>query len=245
MGLRCVQCHASLLGSEALCPACGRPVDADGNGLPDDLDARVQSAARAAVAEAKRDELAQASNAARQKELNVAELALRTNVETPRSWWGLAAQRGRNGFLATTMILLAGFVMPVRMALDVFGISVAGAIVCPLQCADCAGPGRNFMWNYRGSCQANKGRMGSALVCHNPVLDVDSARWSDITRNNDALQPYIVHGFVAYFVECIGLGALVGLLRFLFGTRRALRRLDDERATLEAAVQRLRARPPR
>jgi len=84
MNLRCVQCQGSLLGSEILCPQCGRRVDADGNGLPDDLDARVQAAARAAVAEARIEDATQASDGTRQKALELAERRLRANRETPR-----------------------------------------------------------------------------------------------------------------------------------------------------------------
>jgi hypothetical protein len=53
MNLRCLQCQGSLLGFKVHGPQCGRLVDADGNGLPDDLDARMQAAARAASAEAR------------------------------------------------------------------------------------------------------------------------------------------------------------------------------------------------
>jgi hypothetical protein len=96
------------------------------------------------------------------------------------------------------------------------------------------------MWRYRGSWRPNKGSMGSALVCNNPVLDVDRATWFDVSRRNDELQPYIVHGVIWYLADAVLLGAAVAALRMLFGVGRARRRLDEEHAALEAEVTRLR-----
>lgn len=244
MNLRCVQCQGPLLGSETHCPQCGRKVDADGNGLPDDLDARVQAAARVAVAEARREELDRAADGTRKKSLAIAEHRLRANRETPRGWVALALLRGRNTFLAVTGLLLCGFVFPLRVGLDAVGISPTGRVVCPVYCEGCAGPGRSFMWRYRGSWRANKGSMGSALVCHNPALDLDRASWSDVTRRNDELQPYIVHGVIWYLADAVLLGAAVAALRMVLGVGRARRRLDEEHAALEAEVTRLRAAGP-
>lgn len=244
MNLRCVQCQGPLLGSEVHCPQCGRRVDADGNGLPDDLDARVQAAARVAVAEARREELDRVADGARKKELAAAELRLRQNRETPRGWVALALRRGLYTFLGVTALLLCGFVFPVQMGLAALGVSPTGSVVCPVYCDGCAGPGRSFHWRYRGSWRANKGTMGSALVCHNPVLDLDRARWFDVHQRNDALQPYIVHGVIWYLTDCALLGAAVAALRMFLGTGRARRRLDEEHAELEAEVTRLRRAGP-
>lgn len=239
MNLRCVQCQGPLLGSEVHCPQCGRRVDADGNGLPDDLDARVQAAARVAVAEARREELDRVADGARKKHLAAAELRLRQNRETPRGWVALALHRGLYTFLGVTALLLCGFVFPVQMGLEALGFSPTGSVVCPVYCDGCAGPGRSFHWRYRGSWRANKGSMGSALVCHNPTLDLDRATWSDVS-NKDSLQPYVVHGVIWYLADCVLLGAAVAALRMVLGVGRARRRLDEEHAALEAEVTRLR-----
>lgn len=244
MNLRCVQCQGPLLGSEAHCGQCGRRVDADGNGLPDDLDARVQAAARVAVAEARREELTQLADGARKKALATAELRLRANRETPRGWVALALHRGLYTFLGVTALLLCGFVFPLRVGLEALGFSPTGRVVCPVYCDGCAGPGRSFMWRYRGSWRSNKGSMGSAMVCHNPALDLDRATWFDVTRRNAELQPYIVHGVVWYLADSVLLGATVAALRMFLGTGRARRRLDEEHAELEAEVTRLRLAGP-
>ena len=239
MNLRCVQCQGPLLGSEVHCPQCGRRVDADGNGLPDDLDARVKAAARAAVAEARAEEIVQLADGARKKALAAAEQSLRENRETPRGWIALALRRGRNTFLAVTGLLLCGFVFLAQMVMEAAGFSPTGSVVCPVYCDGCAGPGRSFHWRYRGSWKANKGSMGSALVCHNPLLDVDRARWSDVS-NNDSLQPYVVHGAIWYIADCVLIGAAAAALRMFLGVGRARRRLDEEHAALEAEINRLR-----
>lgn len=243
MNLRCVQCQGPLLGSEVHCPQCGRRVDADGNGLPDDLDARVQAAARAAVAEARSEEIFQLADGARKKALAAAELRLRRNRETPRGWVALSLHRGLYTFLGVTALLLCGLVFPAQIGLEALGLSPAGSVVCPVYCDGCAGPGRSFHWRYRGSWKANKGSMGSALVCHNPVLDVDRARWSDVS-NNDSLQPYVVHGVSWYVADSVLLGAAAAALRMVLGVGRARRRLDEEHAALEAEVTRLRRAGP-
>lgn len=244
MNLRCVQCQGSLLGSEIHCPKCGRRVDADGNGLPDDLDARVQAAARAAVAEARLEDATRASDSTRQKALALAEQRLRANRETPRGWVALALRRGRGAFLAVTGLLLCGLVFPVRMALGALGVSPTGSVVCPVYCDGCAAPGRGFYWRYRGSWRANKGSMGSAMVCHNPVLDLDRAQWFDVSQRNHALQPYIVHAAVWHIADSVLLGASAAALWMFLGTGRARRRLDEEHAALEAEVTRLRLDGP-
>lgn len=243
MNLRCVQCQGPLLGSEVHCPQCGRRVDADGNGLPDDLDARVKAAARAAVAEARAEEIVQLADGARKKALAAAERSLRENRETPRGWIALALHRGRHTFLGVTALLLCGFVFLAQIGLDAVGVSPTGLVVCPVYCDGCAGPGRSFHWRYRGSWKANKGSMGRALVCHNPMLDVDRARWTDVS-NNDALQPYVVHGAIWYIADCVLLGAAAAALRMFLGVGRARRRLDEEHAALEAEVTRLRRAGP-
>ena len=129
--------------------------------------------------------------------------------------------------------------IPARVGLEALGLSPTGSVVCPVYCDGCAGPGRSFHWRYRGSWRANKGSMGSALVCHNPVLDLDQARWSDVS-NKDSLQPYVVHGVIWYLADCVLMGAAAAALRMVLGVGRARRRLDEEHAALEAEVTRLR-----
>lgn len=242
MQLQCVGCSGPVSASEAQCPRCGRAVDADGNGLPDDLDRKVQQSVKKALHEAKAEEAEAKARQDRKRQADTVRLRLQLNQESPRSFFGLAWRRGRNTFLAMFFLFAVGVVIPARLLLSATaGSTPAGLVWCPLQCPECHGPGHIFMWRYRGPWHSNKGRMGTALVCHNPNFDVDRATWLDVSRQNDSLQPYIVHGFVAYLVDSVGLALVFAILRSFIGTSRALKELDIQRRELEAEAARLRA----
>lgn len=137
--------------------------------------------------------------------------------------------------------MLVGLVFPVQLLLGAFDVSLSGPLVCSFQCDGCRGPGRQFNWRYRGPWQRNKGSMGSALVCHNREIDVDAMQWLDVVRRNDELQPYIVHGVVVHVLDSALIGLLSGVLFALGMMRHTPRKLDEERARLEAELQALRA----
>ena len=240
MKIRCVQCQAELALGMTACPSCGRPVDADGNGLPDSLDQMVQSAAKKAVAEERAQERAREEQGARAKERRMLELQLQENALTPRTWVGLALYRARNTFLVM-LFVMATMGIPIRMVLASGGIGLSGPLLCVVQCPECGPPGRAFAWNYRGSCQENQGRMGYAYVCSNPRVDVSTLQWIDVRTQplNDVLQPYMVHGALTFVGDVLVGAALVSLLRALVGTGARLRKLDAERAELERKLANL------
>lgn len=234
MKIRCVGCQAELTLGATHCALCGRPVDADGNGLPDALDQMVQAAAKQAVAQERAQEQARAAQGLVVKQRRLLELQLQENARTPRTWLGLALDRARSTFLVMLFVMATvGF--PIRMVLAAAGVGLSGPLWCMVQCPDCRAPGRAFAWNYRGSCQENKGRMGYAYVCGNPRADVSTLTWIDVRTEplNSVLQPYMVHGGLTFAGDALVGAALVAALRALFGTGARLRRLDAERAELE------------
>lgn len=238
MSIRCVQCQGEVVPGATFCPACGRPVDADGNGLPDALDAMVQAAAKKAVAEERAKESARVERSKGKKRRQLDEFALAENLATPRTWGALALRRARDGFVVAALVLMSvGF--PIKMILASFGAGLSGPLLCAVQCPDCRPPGRAFSWNYKGSCQDNKGRMGYAYVCGNPVADVSTLRWTDVRSDplNSALQPYMVHGGLTYLGDALVAGVIVAALRALFGTGAKLARLDAERAEIERRLR--------
>lgn len=234
MQLQCVGCGATVVLGVTHCPSCGRPVDADGNGLPDALDQRVQAAAQKAVADERAKEHARKEADERDKRRRIDEALLKANVAVPRTWGGLAAHRFMTTFVVMLFVMSTVGFLP-RMLLAAGGISLSGPLLCTVQCPDCRAPGRAFSWNYRGSCQENKGRMGTAYVCHNPVADVDRLQWTDVRSDplNTALQPYIVHAFWIFVGDVVGWSLIVATLRALIGTGKARVALDRERADLE------------
>ncbi|MFO0628215.1 MAG: hypothetical protein U0325_21760 [Polyangiales bacterium] len=221
------------------CPQCGRAADADGNGLPDALDKVVQTAAQNAVAaeRARTSTRRQQNDAANQRRLDVR--ALEVNLATPRTWWGVARGRFRDTFLLMIFVMCTVGMLPRMILASTLGFSLAGPALCLVQCPACGAPGRAFSWNYRGSWQENKGRMGSAYVCENPVADPRGLSYPDVRSEplNSALQPYIVHNFWIFVGDVVGWSLVVAALRALFGTRAALAALDTERADLERRLR--------
>jgi len=148
----------------------------------------------------------------------------------PRTWGALARRRASVAFATALVVLLIGGEIPAELGLDALGATPAGLALCPVQCEGCSGPGRLFMWRYRGPWRSNKGTMGSALVCEHPSLTLESMTWVDVSRG-DALQPYILSGFVRYLFNALSVAAVVGLFG-LFGTSASLRRKAARRAEL-------------
>lgn len=150
-------------------------------------------------------------------------------------------------FIGLVGWLIAG--APISMiAFHALGFSPAGAVLCPLQCENCSGPGRAFAWNFEGSWEEKKGRMGFALVCNNPEIDPAQLTVSRIWEpsTNERLQPYMVDGILTFFVEGLMVAAALGLVvgaRKAAGTRRPLEtehaRLLGELESLEAKRKRL------
>ena len=247
MQLQCVQCKAPITLDMTFCAACGRPVDADRNGLPDALDRKVQEAAKKAVVDerAAQDERDREGKERAQihKKLELLASNLKSNRECPRSFVGFAIERMKTTFLAmcAAWVILG---VPVHFISGALGFAISGPLVCAVQCAECHGTGRVFVWNYRGSWHSEKGRMGYALVCDNPRYDVSRLTWSDVRseENNAALQPYMVHGFIAYLADGIVVAVLMALYVGLFRTHKALARLDPELKQMEREESELRAR---
>ncbi len=247
MQLQCVQCKSPITLEMTFCAACGRPVDADRNGLPDALDLKVQEAAKKAVvderaAQDERDRVGK-ERAQIRKKLELLTSNLKSNRESPRSFLALAFSRMKVTFVA----MCAAWVIigvPVHFISGALGFAISGPLVCAVQCSECHGTGRAFMWNYRGSWHSEKGRMGYALVCDNPRYDVSRLTWQDIRNDeiNTALQPYMVHGFIAYLADGIVVAVLMALYVGLFRTHKALARLDPELKQMEREESELRAR---
>jgi hypothetical protein len=234
MQLQCVACGAAVTLGVAHCAVCGRPVDADGNGLPDLLDQRVQAAAQKAVADERAKDAARVAAAEEEKRRRTDEQLLKQNVATPRTWGGLALARFRETFMLMLFMVATFGILP-RMILASAGFSLAGPALCLVQCPDCGAPGRAFAWNYRGSCQSNKGRMGIAYVCENPVADPSQLTHTAVRSDplNTELQPYMVHNFWIFVGDVVGWSLLIAALRALLGTGKALGELDRARADLE------------
>lgn len=252
MKLACVGCGADLAANATFCNQCGRPVDADHDGVPDGLGRLIEAKAREIVADERRKEQAEKDRQLELAELQAMtvreaaiEVNLRDNVATPRAaiplflhilrWWAVAI-----------FALWIPFGFAPHAILSLVGYSPAGVVLCPLQCPECSGPGRSFMSNYKGSWHSEKGRMGQALLCHNPKYDADKLDYPKIRGElNDELQPYLVHGFLVYFVEGAMFAGGIGLLGALLRTSKKRRSLDEERTTLEAELRLLREKRAR
>jgi hypothetical protein len=199
----------------------------------DEIDRRVKKAVQEALAAERRSAAERQANDAQ----NLARLKRETELlaleKLPRTWGALAVRRTRNVFLGALAVLLVGFVFPLQMGLAALGASPSGYVLCPLQCDDCSGPGRMFNWRYRGGWKSNKGSMGTAFICEHPSLDVENMTWADVaSRRNDALQPYLLSGFVTYPVDAICLALLAAALFGVRGTTKALRHQEARRAEL-------------
>jgi hypothetical protein len=239
MQIQCVGCRTVVPTGATHCPVCGRPVDADGNGLPDAIDQLVQNAAKQAVAAERAQYHAAEVSQQDAKKRRMTEALLRRNLEAPRTWSGLALHRLRVSFVV--LFFFAGTVGTLPLALlSSAGLSLAGPALCAVQCPDCHPPGRGFSWNYRGNCQSLKGRMGSAYVCHNPHVDVDRLRRTEVSSDplNTALQPYILSAVLLHFADAFAWSLLLASLRAIFGTSRALRDLETQRIALERTLGR-------
>lgn len=250
MQLSCVQCHQALPAGATFCSACGRPVDADRDGVPDALGAMIEAKARAIVAEdRKRQEDEEAAKKRTERltrvtaDVSAAELALAQNAKLPRSWFGafrhITALATITSFIVWLLLgaLLHLFVM------GAIGYSPAGVVLCPSHCDGCEGPGRVFSWNYKGRWHSEHGRMGYALVCHNKAHDVDKLEWSDVRSDplNTDLQPYMIGGFTSFFVEGFLLSPSIGLAFGLLYANKRRRAYDVEKLELEQKLRRLAA----
>ncbi len=240
MEIPCVSCRQSLPLGATFCNACGRPVDADRDGIPDALGNMIAAKARAIVAEERRAEEEREADAQRQGELtnlvaeaSKVELELAANARLPRTWLGSVA----HGIRVITFSVLAGWlIFGVPLHLFVFGLigrSPAG-LLCPLQCDGCEAPGRVFASNYKGSWQSNKGRMGYALVCHHEAHDIETLTYFDVRSDplNTELQPYIIHGITTFFAEGLILAVTLGVGFGVGNAGKRLRKWELQRKLL-------------
>lgn len=240
MKLACVHCQKPLSDNATFCAACGRPTDADGNGVPDALDQLIETKAKGILAAERKAEADVVEQKARVEEIAMLE----------RSTASLAKQIEHNGrvsrsapavFLsilksALVVFTLGWVIFGFPIHLIVFGLatySPAGPVLCPLQCPTCEGPGRTFFWNSKG-WDDNKGKSGWALLCHNPTYDADKVRWTEIRGDlNKPIQPYLVHGVLAFIVEGVLVTAIGSAVYALRRTGKQRRRLDEDYADFE------------
>jgi hypothetical protein len=242
VNLACVQCAKPLVGDAKFCASCGRPTDADGDGIPDALDKLIENKAKSILAAERQGEADQRAKEALAEEITKLERAdvtigeqIQQNQRIPRSWWALL-QRQVIGITSVCAVVWAivGW-LPHLAILPLISYTPAGFVACPLQCETCSGPGRAFSWNFKGSWRSEKGQMGYALVCHNPKYDVDKLDERRDVRGalNAELQPYMVSSFFSFFVEgamfCAAMSLYFGVFRL--GKRR--RKLDAMLAALE------------
>lgn len=244
MRIQCVRCKADIALDMTACPSCGRPVDADGNGLPDALDAKMQEVARATVADERAKDARKKEHSKLQGELKFTEMRIKSNRETSRGFVPLFFSRLWFTFVVMFIVWMVIGFAPRAIVAGITDRAISGWLVCELQCPECHGPGKMFQWNYRGSWQSNKGRMGTALVCHNPRYNVDALSWSDVrnTETNEALQPYIVHAFFVHLGDAVVAAAAVALFRAVFRTRKRQLALDPELRELEQKHRELKAK---
>jgi len=242
MNLACVQCGASIALTATFCSACGRAVDADKDGVPDALGKMIEDKARGILASEREAEAAEKRRNAEEQELKrvieregTVEQSLRENLTVPRSWPALFLHMLKWTTMAVAIIWLPLGFIP-HFIFGAIGYSPAG-LVCPLQCADCSAPGRAFSWGYKGPWHSEKGRMGYALVCTNPSIDVATIKDSDVRGTlNVPLQPYMMHGFIVYFAEGVIVAATFGLLFALGRTSKKQVSIERERQALEAEL---------
>ena len=240
MNLACVQCRQPLPITATFCNSCGRPVDADKDGVPDALGNMIEAKARAIVAEEKRDREASLARDVAHRELeeltredSALQVQLAENARLPRSWFGALFHTAIMTLVIGTMFWLV-LGLPLHMWLfSILDVSPAGLVLCGSHCDTCSGPGRVYSWNFKGSWHEKNGQMGYALVCHNREIDVDKLTASDIRGSalNDRLQPYMISGVTAYAVEGL---VLIPSTALVLGVVLAARRraFDVERTTL-------------
>ena len=244
MNLSCVQCQQQLPITATFCNQCGRPVDADRDGVPDALGNMIEAKARAIIAEEQRlrDAVVERDRAAiALKKLDEESTLLHTQIEgnarLPRSVGGaLFHVAFVNTIMAAIVWLLIG--VPVHLFLfALIDFSPAGVALCSSACDGCSGPGRVYAWNYKGSWHTENGRMGYALVCHNREVDIDKLTTTQIRQQNEKLQPYMVSGVKAFFVEGLLLAVGIGLISGLFRARSRPSAYDAERAALQEKLR--------
>jgi hypothetical protein len=223
------------------CNNCGRPVDADKDGVPDALGNMIEQKARAIVdeKERQREEAAARDKAAvalkkLEEERAKLEEQLKGNERLPRSWFG--------AFFHISMVTAIIFVffwltLGALVHLFLFGaleVSPAGPLLCPGHCDTCDGPGRVISYNYKGPWHSNNGKMGYAFICHNKEYNVEGLSPSDVRSEplNTKLQPYIISGFLTYVVEGAIMAPTLGILVALFTAQKRRKGYDVERADI-------------
>jgi len=193
VAVKCLKCGNKLDLSADCCLTCGTPLDADGDGVPDVLDALVERKARAILAaeQAKSGPpgtLASAPvvEARRQKRETLAGF-LERNRTAARPLWLMNSR-----VLCTISIVgfvLGGILLPACGETLVLERSVlAASLLCPGVCPGCSGPGRIFTWHE--SSNSYEGNVSTQL-CHSPTVNVNALSWSDVAAREDKdLQPY-------------------------------------------------------
>jgi hypothetical protein len=233
--------------NERACGRCGQASE----GLPPGLEALVEQRAREVYKGERQREEAALARAAAEEELGrvvsqEAETGEKLGAWRRQPTRGFAAAALNGLLLITPLAFVAWLVLGAPFHFFLFsaiGVSPAAYVACPAQCEGCSGPGRVMGWGYKGPFQDNKGRMGYALLCTNPRVDVDrlSEREVQATRNQE-LQPLMVSGFTAFFAEGACLAVLIGLVGALRapGMGRRLRASEERR--LAGEMERLRRR---
>lgn len=194
--MKCLKCGSKVDLSAERCAACGTPLDADGDGVPDVLDALVERKARAMV-EAERAKLAAPGaprptpvvddRCTKREKLTAYQNDLERNRHAKRPFWLMNS-------LGLWTILIVGFffggiLMPACGEPMIFKRSlVAAPLLCPRVCQGCTGPGRIFTWHERSN--SYEGNVSTQL-CHTPAVNVDALTWMDVTGREDKdLQPF-------------------------------------------------------
>lgn len=246
MNIPCVQCQTLLPMTATFCNSCGRPVDADKDGVPDALGNMIEQKARAIVEQKekqKEDAAARAAADAALKKLDAETALLQKQLETnerlPRSWFGAFANISLFSTIMFGIFWLSLGTLVHLFLFAAFDWSPAGPILCPSHCDTCDGPGRVFAYNYKGPWHSENGRMGYAFVCHNKEVAIDALTANDVRSNplNTKLQPYMISGFAVYAVEGLILAPSIGILAGLSLAQKRRKEYDIERAALQQKIR--------
>ncbi|CAN98648.1 putative membrane protein [Sorangium cellulosum So ce56] len=228
--MKCLRCQAALDLSKTQCAACGAPVDADGDGVPDVLAKMIEDKARALLATEKQRE-EEAAREAFRVQADAAEAAARRADEAqlaylrgrrdaslstvPRLWY---ASSGMLVLFALVAVVIGGCMLPFGLETTIGRSIVAAHVFCPSVCRGCRGPGRVVAWRESGSWyEADV----SAEICHNRAVDIDRLTWNDITDREDKdLAPYrltrwasVLMDFGLVFLPLLLVGPLVAAPR--------------------------------